>query len=127
MASPGDGPGPLRAHLDQAVASVGFQLSKDNVLFFRDAIVAEAARIRNDVKSHGQAAVTIPLLGGDPVSSDASRAFPAKLKALVDEMSQFADDLEAAAHALDDTARRYGIAEDEITRTYGHDPHPSKA
>ena len=110
-------PGSVRAQFAASVESLIMQVNSDTVLQARAAVLAEAYRLRtsiqvNSVKAH------IGLCGDDPVSHDAKAAFNERIDALLGQCRQYTDDLEAAGHALGDTARTYGYTEDEITASF---------
>ena len=111
-------PGPFRPQLDAAVAALGMEVDRENVLKARAALLAEADRLDKlvtDEQGYGQG---IGLCGGDPVSPEAAKAFNERIVALLEQCRRYNQDLREAAHALDATARRYGWTEDEIAASF---------
>ena len=60
----------------------------------------------------------VGICGGDPVSPEAASAFNERINGLVMSCVAYNRDLQAAAAALDDTARAYGYTDDEIAASY---------
>ena len=110
-------PGSVRDQFATSVQSLTMQVDRETVLQARAAVLAEAFRLRAAIHKHGPG-LGIGLCGGDPVSGDARAAFNERIGVLIDQCRQYTDDLEAAGHALGDTARSYGYTEDEITASF---------
>lgn len=59
------------------------------------------------------------LCGGDPVSADAKAAFNERAAALVDSHALYILDLRQLAIAVAESARYYGVSDDDIARSLG--------
>ncbi|GAY12889.1 hypothetical protein TOK_1442 [Pseudonocardia sp. N23] len=57
------------------------------------------------------------LCGGDPVSPDAMVAFNVRAAALVDSLSLYVRDLQQLATAVAESARAYGVSDEDIARS----------
>jgi hypothetical protein len=117
--SGGDGGGAagIGGQLGASIASLSMQVTSGNVLAVRDTLLAKAADLDAGLRQHWNAATTMPQLGGDPVSADASVAFPVRTRALLAYCQTYVGRLRDAAHALDATARAYGLTEEDIANT----------
>lgn len=112
-----DTPGPFRRELDASVAALSLQVTRDNLLQARAALLAEAARLDRLVKTCAQSG-WIGVCGNDPVSPEAATAFNERIVGLLHQCIRYNDDLRAAAHALDATARGYGFTDDDIAGSF---------
>lgn len=112
-----DTPGPFRRELDVAVAALGLQVSRDNVLQARAVLLAEADRLDRHVEGCLKGG-WIGICGNDPVSPEAAAAFNERIDALLNQCLRYNADLRAAAQALDATARRYGYSDGEIADSF---------
>lgn len=108
-------PGPSWRQFSAAVESLKLQVDRDTVLQARAALLSEALRLKQALRAHDS---HIGLCGGDPVSADARDAFNERISALLGHCRQYTDDLEAAALALEETARRYGYTDDQIAQSF---------
>jgi len=111
-------PGPFRPQLDAAVAALGMEVDRENVLKARAALLAEADRLDELVRHERGMMQGVGLCGGDPVSPEAAKAFNERIEALLEQCRRYNQDLREAAHALDDVAHSYGWTEDEITASF---------
>ncbi|MFC4946835.1 hypothetical protein [Pseudonocardia sp. GCM10023141] len=109
---------PVRAQLDAAVAGVGMQVTRENVLQARAALLGEADRLETELLQQDRTWPGLGRCGGDPVSADASVAFDERSRALLDRCREYNDHLRKAAYALDAVARSYGYSEDEIASSF---------
>lgn len=109
---------PVRAHLDAAVADVGMQVTRDNVLQARAALLAEAERLETELTLQDRSWPGLAHCGGDPVSDDASIAFNERTRILLDRCREYNEHLRKAAYALDSVARNYGYSENEIATSF---------
>ena len=107
-----------RPELDAAVASVGMQVNRDNVLRARGILLAEADRLDAEMVYLGSRMPPLANCGDDPVSRDATPAFTQRIGALLDHCLQYNRDLREAAYALDATARSYGLTDEEIAASF---------
>ncbi|MGH3566717.1 MAG: WXG100 family type VII secretion target [Pseudonocardia sp.] len=111
-------PGPFRPQLDAAVAAVGMEVDRENVLAARAALLAEADRLDDLIAVEQRRGLRVGLCGGDPVSPEAATAFNDRIDALLGQCSRYNQDLREAARALDSVARSYGWTEDEIAASF---------
>lgn len=109
---------PVRAQLDAAVADVGMQVTRDNVLQARAALLGEADRLEMALTDQWHNWEGVGLCGGDPVSVDAADAFGERSAALLANCRTYNEHLRKAAHALDAIALSYGYTEDEIAASF---------
>lgn len=109
---------PVRAHLDAAVADVGMQVTRDNVLQARAALLAEADRLDAALAHEAGDMKNVGLCGGDPVSADAAPAFDERVMLLLEQCKAYNKHLREAAASLHDVARSYGYTEDEISSSF---------
>ncbi|MGH3614742.1 MAG: hypothetical protein ACRDRK_19555 [Pseudonocardia sp.] len=111
-------PGPFRPQLDAAVAAVGMEVDRENVLAARTALLAEADRLDELIIDERRRGMGVGLCGGDPVSPEAATAFNERIEALLSQCHRYNQDLREAAHALDAVAHGYGWTEDEIAASF---------
>lgn len=97
--------------------AAGMRIDRDNVLAVAKALSAEAARLTEVLSQNGQARAD--LCGGDPVSKDAKRAFNQRAEMLVDSYMTYVKDLGQLAVAVAESARAYGVSEEDIARSLG--------
>ncbi len=103
----------LAADLDH----LGMQVTPANVLQVRNAVLGEARRLNLVLKLH-RGSLRVGLCGGDPVSGPAAELFNQKIDALVAQCQGYVDGLRRAGLALEQTARDYGHAEQQITDSF---------
>jgi hypothetical protein len=109
-------PGP-HGQLDAAVESLRLQVDRDTVLQARAALLGEALRLKDALKSAG-IDQGVGLCGGDPVSADAADAFNRRIAALITSCHCYTEDLETAAEALGEMASRYGFTDADIAASF---------
>jgi hypothetical protein len=103
--------------LAAAMRTVSMQVDRENVLQARAAILAEAEELKQMMRAQrGQAGVG--LCGSDPLSPRAADAFNSRIGRLYELCYRYAAELELAANALDDVARRYGLTEEQIETSF---------
>ncbi len=115
-------PGWARPDLDAAVAAVGLQVNRDNVLQARNILLAEADRLDDELNKVMRRDLHIGDCGGDPVSPNATLGFNQRIDVLVGQCRQYNEDLRQAARELDVTARTYGWTEEEIAASFPSAP-----
>ncbi|HTF46914.1 MAG TPA: hypothetical protein VK735_05640 [Pseudonocardia sp.] len=121
-----------RSAPEQALAgsldALGLQVNRDNVLQVRNALKAEWVRLSDLMVYHGPM-LHVGECGPDPVSGPAAELFNDKVKALADQCNGYVQALGASADMLEQTARAYGYAEDQIEASFTafQDSHPSGA
>jgi hypothetical protein len=110
-------PGPHHGQLDAAIESLTLQVDRDTVLQARAALLGEALRL-NDALRFGTIDLAVGHCGGDPVSGDAALAFNERIAALIAHCHQYTEQLESAGQKLEEIARGYGFAEDDVARSF---------
>jgi hypothetical protein len=111
-------PGPFRPQLDAAVAAVGMEVDRENVLKARAALLAEADRLDKLINDERRNMQGVGLCGGDPVSPEAAAGFNERIETLLGQCHRYNQDLREAAYTLDATARSYGWTDDEIAASF---------
>lgn len=99
-------------HADAA----GLSVDADNVLYVRKAILDEYEELADALRVDGLGAdgeYAVPY-GGDPVSLDASVAFPERVTLLLKQCREHVDTLLAIAGNLEAAAVAYGYTDAEI-------------
>ncbi|MFB9745620.1 hypothetical protein ACFFOU_31290 [Pseudonocardia sulfidoxydans] len=91
------------------------RIDRDNVLEVAKALSREAARLDEVLSQNGQARAD--LCGGDPVSADAKLAFNQRAELLVDSYAKYVLDLRQLATAVAESARAYGVSDEDIARS----------
>jgi hypothetical protein len=100
---------------------VGLQVTPDNVLAVRRALLQEAERLQSELEKHGRD-VTVRRCGEDPVSADAAAAFTPRLQAMVRQAMLVPAMLRAAGDRLGEAARAYGHTDAEIAASFATNP-----
>jgi hypothetical protein len=96
-------------------AAAGLSVDADNVLYVRKAILDEHKELLTVLGGEARdASSTAKPYGGDPVSIDASVAFPQRADLLLKQCAEHVSDLLAIAEKLKDAALTYGYTEGEI-------------
>jgi uncharacterized protein YukE len=99
--------------------NLGMQVNPENVLGIYAAIAQEVTRLRAALRhfqsSYGDG---MPLLGGDPVSPHATRAFDDSTAKLVALATGDIEDLGRVANGLADAARAYGQNEEQLKAAF---------
>jgi hypothetical protein len=108
----------MRRSLSSVIHSVGLQVDPHNVLRVRSVLLTEAEKLLDAVTRAMSEQPWVDLCGADPVSGEASAAFNARIKILIDQCRQYALQLEHAGHSLDRIARNYGCTEAEILASF---------
>lgn len=105
----------LRAGLNASAA--GMSINRENVLKVGAVLLAEADRL--DVAIGDVVGVKAGRCGGDPVSEDAALAFTERAQLLVEAYRGYVADLRRQAGVLQESARSYGYADEEISAVFG--------
>ncbi len=119
--SPAAAPGSLPA----ALSAVSMQVTPANVLQVATILLTEADRLDGVLQDKMSKAV-VGLCGGDPVSPEATMAFNERIRELRTGCQAYNDELRAAGRALQDTARSYGITEEQIAASFPAQPGPPR-
>jgi hypothetical protein len=116
-------PGTPPASLAAAIANVHVQVTPENVLEVRNALLSEAENLMMFAATDLAMSKPVGHCGGDPISLQASEAFSQRIGALTQHCIDYAVELKKAGESLDGIARRYGYTESEIhaSFTYGAD------
>jgi hypothetical protein len=103
-----------------AVDSVAVQVTPENVLQARAALLRNAERINDHLQTiRGEGWHMIGLCGGDPISEQAQVAFARKIQDhAIQPAKQYVAELLSGAERLARVARSYGIAEQRITESF---------
>jgi hypothetical protein len=100
---------------EHAEAAAGLSFDWDNVLYVRKAILDECEELNASL-----VAVTTEIstmahrYGDDPVSGDASVAFPERVAELFKQCGSRVTELNTIAESLADAARAYGFTEEQL-------------
>ena len=103
-----------------AVDHVALQVTPDNVLRARAALLRDAERINDHLRTiRGEGWHMIGLCGGDPISEQAQVAFARKIQDhAIQPAKQYVAELLSGAEQLARVARSYGIAEQRIVESF---------
>jgi len=100
-----------------ALNDVAMQVDPANVLQVAAVLLTEAYRLDTVLREEMDRAV-VGLCGGDPVSLEAADAFNERIRELRNQCQAYNNELRAAGWALQDTARSYGISEEQIAASF---------
>jgi len=100
-----------------ALAAASMEVTPANVLQVAAVLLTEADRLDTVLREKMDRAV-VGLCGGDPVSREAADAFNERIRDLRNQCQAYNDELRAAGRALQDTARDYGISEEQIAASF---------
>jgi hypothetical protein len=98
------------------LASLRLQVNPDNVLQIRNSLEAESQYLRTQIGRYRSARVGEP--GNDLVSKPAAEGFNAKIDPYWTEQSAYAALLHSMADEFEQTAKSYGIAEQQIQDSF---------
>jgi hypothetical protein len=103
-----------------AVNGVALQVTPDNVLRARDALLAEAESFHDFLTTtFVDRRDLIGLCGGDPISQQAQRAFSQKIQQnAVAPARQYIQELTKGAEELAEVARGFGFTERQIADSF---------
>jgi hypothetical protein len=90
------------------------RVSRENVLEVRSVLLREAERLLDSIRSANLRHGWVGPCGGDPVSVEASAAFDARIRVVVERCQRYALQLEQAGNALDEVARGYGYTDAQL-------------
>ncbi|MGD9988594.1 hypothetical protein [Pseudonocardia sp.] len=96
--------------------AAGMRINRDNVLEVAKVLMAQADDLQEVLAQNADARAD--LCGGDPVSADAKLAFNKRAGALVDSYASFVLDLRQLATAVAESARAYGVSDEDIARSF---------
>ena len=104
--------GAAQAH----AAAAGLSVDAENVLYVRKAILDEYESLLQviNTESRDYGALAAKPYGGDPVSADASVAFPERAGLLMDQCKQHVMSLLGISNHLEKAALAYGYNEGQI-------------
>ncbi|HEX4249367.1 MAG TPA: PE domain-containing protein [Pseudonocardia sp.] len=90
------------------------QVSRENVLEVRSVLLGEADRLLDSIRSASSRRGWVGPCGGDPVSAEASAAFDARIRLVLEQCQRYALELKRAGDALDQVARGYGYTDAQL-------------
>ena len=90
------------------------RVSRENVLEVRSVLLGEAERLLHSVRVSSFRLGWVGPCGGDPVSAEASAAFDARIRIVVERCQRYALQLKQAGNALDQIARSYGYTDAQL-------------
>jgi hypothetical protein len=111
-------PGTPPASLAAAIANVHVQVTPENVLEVRKALLSEAEKFLTLGFESSMITKYVSLCGGDPISEQASDAFGARINALVEHCREYGTRLRDAGNSLEGIARGYGYTESQIASSF---------
>lgn len=120
-------PNPMAApgSLSAALNGVAMQVTPANVLQVAAALLTEAYRLDTTLEQKMDLAV-VRDCGGDPVSPEATVAFNERIRELRQQCQAYNDELRDAGRALQDTARSYGVTEEQVAASFPAQPAPRR-
>jgi hypothetical protein len=104
--------------MSSVMSQVRMQVTPENVLRVRAALLAESDRLLSTLRSGGPPGDWVGLCGGDPLSADARGVFNERIDKAVGHCRGHAERLRSAAHSLDGIARDYGHTDTDIAGPY---------
>ncbi|HEX4357481.1 MAG TPA: hypothetical protein VH141_08175 [Pseudonocardia sp.] len=107
MVSPSVSPRP-------GVPGADLQVSRENVLEVRSVLLGEAERLLDSIRSANSRRGWVGPCGGDPVSAEASAAFDARIRIVLQRCQRYALQLREAGTALEEIARDYGYTDAQL-------------
>jgi hypothetical protein len=111
----------LNEDVNPVISQVRTQVTPENVLRVRAALLAESDRLSAALRSGGPPGDWVGLCGGDPLSVDVRRIVNERIDGMVGECRGHAEQLRSAAHTLDVIARDYGHTDADIAASYRAD------
>ena len=108
----------LNEDVNPVMSQVRTQVTPENVLRVRAALLAESDRLLTALSSGGPPGNWVGLCGGDPLSADVRRTVNERIDGAVGHCREHAEQLRSAAHSLDVIARDYGHTDADIADSY---------
>ena len=96
------------------VPGADLQVSRENVLEVRSVLLGEAERLLDSIRSATFRRDWVGPCGDDPVSAEASAAFDARIRVVVQRCQRYALQLKEAGTALEEIARDYGYTDAQL-------------
>lgn len=110
-------PGPTDPSLVASLNHLGMQVTPENVLHIRAALLTEAERLGDLLRLHGwELRVRAP--APDPVSAAAEMTLNPKIDLLTTQFQAYVDTLKTAGGVLAATARTYGYTEQQVKDSF---------